>query len=407
MIKIKNSNRWPTKSSRREELSKSWNQLMSRGDLGFFQTPSREKIWASSEQRGREIRESYSDLVILGIGGSSLGAKAIQGFLSDQVKADRLHVWDSLDPLVIRQAWSKLENPNKTHFLLISKSGSTLETLSLAQWVSDKLEEKNLSLAKQSTAVTELKDNTLKNWADKFSVPVLEVPLDVGGRFSVLTPVALVAAEFMGVDIRQLRQGALNALEDKEFVLRLAEESLASFERKEWITLFWYYSEFFMDLGRWTQQLWAESIAKAKDNLGRDAQRVSSPMVALGPADQHSILQQVMEGARDKWVWIVEAPEQNSEALQADVFDSRYKLKGLNLDRIHKVQSESIATALDQSGVSVLTLAFSERSAKSLGFYFMSLQLLIGVLGEALNINAFDQPGVELGKVIARDLLSK
>ncbi len=130
-------------------------------------------------------------------------------------------------------------------------------------------------------------------------------------------------------------------------------------------------------------------------------------MVALGPADQHSLLQQIMEGSRDKWVWIVEFPEEKSPAFSSDIFESRYKLAGLDLNLIHKIQSRSIRQALDQSGVSVFGLRFKERSAQSLGYYFMALELLIGTLGEALNINAFDQPGVELGKIIARDLLNQ
>lgn len=407
MIKIIESNRSEQKLRTQINLEKSWNQLMSREDLGFFKTPSRDFLWNTSQTRGTELREKFDELVILGIGGSSLGAKAIQNFLSDQISTNSLHIWDGLDPAFIEQSWKKLKNPKKTHFLIISKSGTTLETLSLAQWVSEKLSPLGLKIEDQSTAITELKDSSLSKWASDNSVPVLEVPLDVGGRFSVLTPVALVAAAFVGVEVNALRRGAQAALEDNSFVLGLAEETLKSFERNEWITLFWYYSEYFFELGRWTQQLWAESLAKRQNRANEDAPRVSTPIYATGPADQHSILQQVMEGARDKWVWIIETPDISTEPFRSDIFNSRYGLSGLRLNRIHQVQSESITRALDQSGVSVLRLRFDKRDPQSLGFYFMCLELLIGVLGEALDIDAFDQPGVELGKTIARDLLSK
>lgn len=391
-----------------EPMKKNLDALLKRQELGFHQLPSRKDLWEQSEARARKLSSSFEQMVILGMGGSALGTKALRDFFQDRKSSRRIHVWDTVAPLALETYFSNLPDVGRTHFVLVSKSGSTLETLCMGQWLSQKLKQKGLEFERQVTVITEPKSNILRRWAESFEIECLEIPVDVGGRFSVLTPVSLLPAAFMDISLESLRQGAGQALRDADFVSQLAAQTLASFERQEWITLFWYYSDFAYELGRWTQQLWAESLAKKVNREGKPGTRVSTPLVAVGPADQHSILQQVIEGSRDKWVWMFDFPQESGSTVFEDpIFESPVELKGLDLGKVHAAQSDATASALDQSGVSVMKLSFENRSPESLGYYFMALELVIGTLGEALNINAFDQPGVELGKKITRDLLSK
>ena len=249
-------------------------------------------------------------------------------------------------------------------------------------------------------------------WARKEGVPSLEIPKDVGGRFSVLTPVGILPAAFYGLDVSALREGAAWALNQDDLIAQLTAQSLLSFKRDEWVTLFWAYADGLRDFGLWTQQLWAESLGKAKNRKGGEAPRASTPIPAIGSSDQHSILQQVMEGARDKFLWFlrVEASETNSTeggvTLERNLFDCQALMNGKTMGDLFGAMASATQSALEKQGVQSLTLTTQELNERSIGALFMILELVIGALGEALDINAFDQPGVEAGKILARKILS-
>src|SRR5262249_39107728 len=151
----------------------------------------------------------------------------------------------------------------------------------------------------------ELRPNPLFNWAQRQKVPCLEIPLSVGGRFSVLTAVGLLPAALVGLNLREIERGVRSVRFNEPEWEAVASAVLASWGREEWITLLWTYGDGLRPFTQWLQQLWAESLAKAVDRSGRPAPRVSFPVPCVGTLDQHSLLQQVTEGARDKWVWIL------------------------------------------------------------------------------------------------------
>jgi len=216
-------------------------------------------------------------------------------------------------------------------------------------------------------------------------------------------------AAFYGLDTARLRSGAAWALEQDELVERLAAQSLASFKREEWITLFWSYADGLRDFGLWAQQLWAESLGKKSDRQGGRAPRASTPLPAVGSSDQHSILQQVVEGARDKFLWFirVDRSERAGPALERNLFDGQALMRGKGMGRLFGAMAEATRSALEREGVPSLTLRTERLDEESLGALFMILQLTVGAIGEAMDINAFDQPGVELGKRLARRLLEQ
>lgn len=379
--------------------------VLSRPDLGFHQIPSRDPLWTEIEKRATEIRAQGEDLVIVGIGGSSLGPKALNEIFQDPRNAKKLHFCDNVDALAFEKIWLQLRHPNKTHWLFISKSGSTIETLVAADLILQRYEKQNWLF--QATVVSEKRSNPLTDWAQKVQVPCLEIPLDVGGRFSVLTAVGMLPMAFLGLPLSEFREGAHLALRQRKLLTELMAYFSQSFRRQEWITFFWFYSSIYENFGRWLQQLWAESLAKTQNRKGQPAPRVSTPMWGIGSSDQHSVLQQLMDGAHDKLIVFSRfAPtEQGGEILEKTHFPSQEFFQGHRMGQLIAAQAQGTQQALNERGVSTLTLLVEEISPRSLGFQLMSWQLVVAGLGELLDLNAFDQPGVELGKRLAKTIL--
>ncbi len=391
---------------------KSLKALKAREDLGFFKLPQRTGLWASAEARARELRKQCDSMVVLGMGGSALGGRALTHALK---KWNSSHNVEFIDNVDADRFWRWLKSrpkPEQIHWVIVSKSGNTIETLTMAEFIDQHLRQSGFKkLSANATVITENADNPLERWARRESVPALEIPKDVGGRFSVLTPVGTLPAAFYGLDIEALREGAEWALrpEQEELIARLTAQSLLSFGRSEWITLFWSYAEGLREFGFWVQQLWAESLGKARNRAGEAAPRVSTPIPAVGSSDQHSILQQVMEGTPDKFIWFfrVRQSENGSPVLEKNLFDGQSLMAGKSMGRLFGAMADATRQALESRGVQSLTLTSEQLDERSMGALFMLLELVVGAIGEALNINAFDQPGVELGKKLAREALSR
>lgn len=391
-----------------ETARRSLEALKARTDLGFMQLPDRTELWTSAEARGRELRKVAHHLAVFGMGGSSLGGRALLMALKKWNTAHHVTFIDNADS---DQYWKWMRSQSDlsdAHWVIVSKSGNTVETLTMAELADQHLRGSGYKkLSASSTVISELEDNPLMRWAKRENVPALEIPKDVGGRFSVLTPAGLLPAAFYGIDLNALREGAAWALKQDELVSRLAAQTLMSFERQEWVTLFWAYSDALRDFGLWSQQLWAESLGKAVNRKGEKAPRASTPIPATGSSDQHSILQQVMEGARDKFLWFfrVGQSETDTPIIERNLFDSQQVMQGKSMGQLFGAMATGTRQALEKQGVQSLTLTTDRLDEKSMGALLMILELVVGTLGEALDINAFDQPGVELGKRLTREIL--
>ena len=383
--------------------------MKARADVGFIHLPERAELWVSSEARARELRKTSHNLVVLGMGGSSLGGRAI---MQSMRKWNETHHVEFIDNVDSERFWSWLKSrPNlqDTHFVIVSKSGNTIETLTMAEFIDQHLRTTGFKkLSACSTVISETADNPLMRWARKEGVTSLEIPTDVGGRYSVLTPVGLLPAAFYGLDLEALRAGAEWALTQDDLVARLSAQSLMSFDRNEWISLFWAYADNLREFGLWTQQLWAESLGKAKSRDGGPAKRASTPLPAVGSSDQHSILQQVMEGAHDKFLTFFRVLQSEGEGpeLEKNLFDCQTVMMGKTMGQLFAAEATATRSALEKQGIQSQTLTTEKLDERSMGALFMLLELVVGTIGEALEINAFDQPGVELGKKLARGLLS-
>jgi glucose-6-phosphate isomerase len=382
--------------------------LKGRQDLGFFRLTDRLELWTQSEARGRELRKQAHRMAVLGMGGSSLGGRAL---LQSLKKWNPTHEVEFIDNVDSDRFWKWLRSQKDLqdlHWVIISKSGTTIETLTMAECADQHLRATGFKkLSSSATVITEIDDNPLMRWARKEEVPVLEIPKDVGGRYSVLSPVGLLPASFYGLELSSLRAGAEWALQQDELIARLTAQVLMSLSREEWMTFFWAYSDGLRDFGLWTQQLWAESLGKSKSRSGTIAPRTSTPIPAIGSADQHSILQQIMEGGRDKFIWFLRVNQAESEGplLERNLFDCQHLMHGKSMGQLFGAMATATREALGRQGIHSLTLTADQLDERSMGALFMLFELVVGSLGEALDINAFDQPGVELGKSLARDLL--
>lgn len=377
--------------------------FMDRSDIGFPKLVERIPLWEQSYKAGQLFHEKYTRLVIVGLGGSSLGTRVI----AEVFRAKNLFFVDNVDALEFDTLIEELGDLKEVGWVFISKSGTTIESLCALEFLQQIYSEEKLSLAAQSLVISEPRENTLTNWARQNKVSVCDIPLDVGGRFSVLSPVGMVPAAFLGLDLEKIRLGAQKALHSQELLVNTMAQMAQSFQREEWITLLWFYSSRMKNFGSWFQQLWAESLGKSSSRLGGPAPRASTPMWAVGASDQHSILQQVMEGARDKFVvfFRVEEAEGGSQRLHRSQFKETQDLQGHTMGELLRVEALATQEALSQNGISTMTLKTKVLDEQTLGYLFMFWELVVAGLGEYLQINAFDQPGVELGKRLAKDKL--
>lgn len=369
----------------------------------FFRVPQMFEMFESCQARGLQLQK-FRTLGVLGIGGSSLGPKVIYETLA----SDRqLEVFENVDPVAFERRLKKIDLET-THWLVISKSGKTLETLSQLSLLVERYRSLGAELIEHFTVISDPVQNPLTDWALAKDIVTLAIPLKVGGRFSVLTPVGMVPAAYLGHAVETFREGAQDACVDSEITVEAVAQTLASFERGEWITVFWCYSDLLGQLGNWIQQLWAESLAKSKTKNGQNAPRVSTPLPLVGANDQHSILQQVMEGARDKFIWFIGAGDvENSGHAMREVIGLPKFLNGQTLGKILSAERRATQKALQSQGIHSLNLMVAELNPRSLGYLFQFFENVVAALGEALEIDAFDQPGVELGKRLAYEILEK
>ncbi|MEO0337196.1 MAG: glucose-6-phosphate isomerase, partial [Pseudomonadota bacterium] len=350
MIKISKSSH-SVDSVWSEKFQQGLKDLLERQDLGFFQIPDRSELWSSTLDCAQALLADFDDFVFVGIGGSGLGGRTVANALSG---SPSLHFLENVDQHSVDRVFGAID-PEKTAFVVTSKSGGTLETLALTNAIEEKLKSQSLTLKGRSVVITEPKSNPLSNWGERFGARRLEIPVDVGGRFSVLSPVGLLPAALLGASLGDLKAGALWAKENAHLSVELAALIQQSFERGEWVTQFWVYSDRFATFGDWLQQLWAESLGKKVDRNGSPAPRVSTPMACVGANDQHSILQQVAEGERDKFLLFFRIAGQKDQ-LVPNLFPELKHLDSNGLQSVLDAEGNATLQALSQAGVSYAEL---------------------------------------------------
>ena len=382
------------------QASSALKRVLSDKKLGFYQITKRQNIWDSCKELAQKWQGQFDQIVVVGIGGSSLGPQVIR----DCFSRDELLFFENVDPVEFQELLKKIKSPKRTAWICSSKSGSTIETLCLIEALTQEFQ----NLGSMVAVVSENQSNPLTDWARQNDYPVLEISMDIGGRFSVLTPVGMLPAALLGLDLPKFQSGAEKALQDVQLIEKSCAQMLESFDRQEWITVFWFYAGSGVSMGRWVQQLWAESLGKKHSRDQKKASRASTPMLAMGSVDQHSTLQQMMDGEKDKYFWFFRFQDRETQyQFKPHIFPKLSILKNKTMGELLSAQATATEKALNEQGAYSAQVRFEKLDEEALGQFFMMMQLLVAALAESLDLNAFDQPGVERGKVLALEELKK
>jgi glucose-6-phosphate isomerase len=358
------------------------------------------------------LRARARTLLVLGTGGSSLGAQAIAAALAPGLAAEgrRVVFLDNVDPAGVARAWRGLD-PAESALLVVSKSGETAETLALALDAVRRLGARlpPERLGSHCLLVSQAGDNPLRRLALRLGAGVLDHDPRLGGRFSVLSLVGLLPALFLGLDAFAVRAGAAEVLARAEAggaaPLAPPAEGAAltlALLRARGIAqqVLFAYCDALEAFGLWWRQLVAES-------LGKDG-RGLTPLSARGTTDQHSQLQLYLAGPTDKFLTLIEPPpgppEPPIDAGLARALGLPY-LADQTLGALFAAEATATARTLEGAGRPLRRIGLSALDARTLGALFMHFMLEVVLLAELLGVNAFDQPAVEEGKVLVRRLL--
>ncbi|MDP6637527.1 MAG: glucose-6-phosphate isomerase [Phycisphaerae bacterium] len=401
------------------------------GRLGYSALPGNTQYVADVNELVNKHRSATTDLVVLGIGGSALGNLAIQSALNPVTynlltdkkrKGPRLFVLDNVDPALVGDTLKFLGRRLKTTLInVISKSGETAETASQFMIFREALRKKlGADFAKHIIATTDTEKGTLHEIAKADGYDMLAVPGDVGGRFSVLSPVGLFSAGMCGIDIEALLAGA-GAMKQRveecgadwrsnPACVLTAIKHLMFTEKNKPMHVMMPYSNRLYLMADWYRQLWAESLGKRVDRQGNEVFTGPTPIKALGTTDQHSQVQLYREGPNDKLTIFLDVAKHPGKVRVPDVFEDVPGLTYLRKTQLAKILvAEKRATeyAMAKSERPTVTIQFNSITPQSVGEFIYLYEFTTSLAGELLNINAYDQPAVELGKKATFALLGR
>ncbi len=373
-----------------------------RQSIGYYSLPFQnvDKILSFS----KTVKQTH--IAVIGIGGSALGTYAIYKFLKPKNRSNKkLHFFESTDPLDLKLRISKLDL-NDTLFLVISKSGTTIETISLFKYFSSltKLENKNCIVISED-------DSPLSKFAKSKNIKTFSIPKNVGGRFSVFSNVGLVPLALIGIDIKKLLEGCKDVNESffnkGKFYKLIFKKARFLVENKDQfnINIIFSYSSILEAFNKWYVQLWGESLGKI-DSKG--LRQGLTPIGLIGPIDQHSFLQLINEGKRDKTITFIKIKnlENDTKITPCDV-DKFVNLKYINNIKFQNLiskQCESVIKSVDElKDIPHDIIEIDKVDEKSIAKLMYFYQLLTSVVGKFMQINTYNQPGVERGKVVLKE----
>jgi glucose-6-phosphate isomerase len=360
-----------------------------------------------------DLNFPQKQIAIIGIGGSTLGTYAIYNFMKYNKQHNKslkkeLFFFESTDPVNLNGTLAQL-NLSDTLFIVISKSGTTIETISIFKYLMSitKIDKSNLLVITED-------DSKLNTFAKANDVNTFDIPKNVGGRFSVLSNVGLVPLYLAGFDIDELLKGAKKSsdsfFDKKKLFKHLIKKARTYYEFKDVYNMnaIFSYSQLLEGFNKWYVQLWGESLGKVDVN---NTNQGLTPIGLLGPVDQHSFLQLIVEGQRDKTVTFIKIKDFKDNTKIAPI-----SLEGLeeldyinNLDFKELINQQADATIASvkelKKDIPIDIIEIEEISEFEIGKLLFYYELLTSIVGKFLRINTYDQPGVEGGKIILKGML--
>lgn len=366
-----------------------------------------------------EIKDEIDAFVVLGIGGSALGPIAVQQAINHPYYNEltrekrsgypKLYVADNVDPERLTYLFDTID-VTKCLFNCVSKSGSTSETMSQFMIIKEMLEEKlsKEEATKHIVCTTDKENGNLIKIAKAEGYKTFFIPSGVGGRFSELTPVGLLPAAMCGIDIKEMLKGAafMDELSKEDDVYKnpaymYAILSYIAMEQGRNISVMMPYADSLKYISDWFAQLWAESLGKKFDVDGNVVFAGQTPVKALGVTDQHSQVQLYTEGPFDKIIVLLGVDKFKETITIPKIYGdipSLGFLGGITQNQLIKTEQMATEYALLKGGKANMTITLPEVNEFTIGQLLYMFEVATAFAGELLNINAFDQPGVEEGK---------
>lgn len=384
-------------------------------ELPYSQRETAEEIIQYAGEKTEEI----DAFIILGIGGSALGPMAVQQALNhayyNEIPREkrggfpRLYIADNIDPERLKGLFDIIE-PSKCIFNVVSKSGSTSETMSQFMVIKEIIREAvgDEKLKDHIVCTTSGESGSLIKIAKEEGYKTFLIPEGVGGRFSQLSPVGLLPAAFCGIDIAALLQGAAymdalcknqNEFENPAYMYAII--SYLVMEQKKNISVLMPYSDQLKYIADWYVQLWAESLGKKLDNDGNIVNAGPTPLKAVGVTDQHSQLQLFVEGPFDKLITFMTVKNHQKDLIIPEIYEdipSLGFLGGKSYSSFINTQKVATEYALTKAGRINMTIELPEVSPFTIGQVLFFFEAAVSFMGELMNIDAFNQPGVEESK---------
>lgn len=398
------------------------------GEVGFADLGTRDDLAETCGARAEEIRDEASDFLHLGIGGSALGPRALVRALChprrnllapERRKGPRIFFVENVDPESLA-ALKEVIDPSRTWVHVVSKSGGTVETLSqwlvIRAWIESKVGKKEA--ARRTVITTDPGKGLLRRIASEEGIHALEVPPNVGGRFSALSPVGLLPVAVAGEDPSAILAGAraldaacAGAIMEENPALRMAAALHALDVRKgRGIHVLMAYADALADTAEWYRQLWAESLGKRRQEGGGETFTGPTPIKAVGAIDQHSQLQLYLEGPQNKVVTFLSAARPRTEEKVPDagagLAEVSY-LGGHGIGEILELERRATEESLVRHGRPSAAVLLESVDAATMGALFQFWGLVTAYAGELYGVDAYNQPAVEMGKQLARESLGR
>ena len=385
--------------------------------VGYYNLPNQDTHYIDDylerldKQQGLEL---LTDIVVIGIGGSSLGTKAIYHFLKPVRQLQRkLHFIDSTDPIALNNLQRDVNFASKsTHFLIISKSGNTIETIAAYKYILGLINGSSIDYC-PFTFITD-KNSPLEKHAKEVGALVVNIQDNVGGRFSVLSSVGTIPLILAGIWVDRVLQGA-NSIKNSFFDNDSIQDVLlqkATFYAKNVanypINSVFSYTESLRYFNQWYVQLWGESLGKKQRNSAFNIGL--TPVGLTGPKDQHSFLQLIIDGTRDKTITFIKlenfevsSPIPNITLKHLEDTDI---INNVEFSTLINLQADSIIESLKKvQRIPLDEIRIKQQDEFSIGQLIYYYELLTSLVGDLLNVNTYDQPGVESGKQILMEKL--
>ena len=357
----------------------------------------------------RKIKQK--NIFLLAIGGSALGAKAIYNFISSVKTLEKdLLFLDTIDPQKILKCIASVDL-NDSFYIVVSKSGTTIEPLSIYEYISS-ITDINTS----NCCFVTSKNNPLFDYAQEKKFPLFDLAENISGRFSAFSVAGLLPLAAVGIDIQDLLYGCKivknSFFEKSGYFDEIFSKARFLIENKSRfnINVIFSYGSALLGFNNWYMQLWAESLGKININGTRQA---LTPITLIGPGDQHSFLQLIIDGVRDKTITFIKIADHKnktkvlgSENSTNSIFD--IVPKGISFNELINLLADSTIESINsQKDIPYDVITIDTVDECNIAKLMYSYQILVSVIGAFLQINTYNQPGVEMGKVILKEKLNE